>query len=304
MLKTFLSFIFLFYSLNTLSCQSLNLNDQIIDLTSISSRYNSSLSVWRYNYFVDCRYFVGFTQGSSGSYTSRKMYNGLDFIEYDLSQKTNFQQDLKDYPNISNGNEAIDGRFRFLRGSLSETHSFYLRPKNISSTLAAGTYQDTVNVKLYYGRYNQYNYLVDTSNLTIRYIVPYQISLSLVAPGAPHNAYSSGKSLDFGILQTGEKDFFDIVVVSNSNFQVRFSSQNDGRMKHLTANSFVDYTLNVGGSIVNLMGSSSGPVSGPVGSGPTPSSGSRFQSSITIGAINNQLAGSYKDVITVSVVNI
>src|SRR5690606_20724438 len=109
------------------------------------------------------------------------------------------------------------------------------------------------------------------------------------------------ENMNFGTLTAGAAQSADLVIKYNAGYSVRMSSANEGRLKHASLSDTVPYTLQLGGLPVNLLGSNSSPVLVTSGTGVSPPNGHSFGLQATIGAIGSARAGSYSDVVTVTV---
>jgi hypothetical protein len=243
---------------------------------------------------IDCDFFVTFSKGSSANY-NRKLYYNNSSLDFQLASDPQFNNVLMDFPELNNENSALVSKFH---GNEDKKKLSYRAKLTLPSLVhPRGNYADTFALSLYKGKINGAHTLQCTRNVFFYYGILTSLSLSLVGSGAPYDPNDTGQSINFGTLEQGERESFDLVVVSNSAYQVRFSSQNGGRLKHQTNNSYIDYMTQINNSQVSLAGS----VIAASDSGNTPNEGRRFPIRFTIGNVAGKAAGQYQDMITVTV---
>lgn len=269
----------------------------MIDLNA-SPQSKQKIDIERANNDDACDYFIAISKGQSSNW-DREVYNGNFTIPFNTYSNNGYSDILKDIPEITSPEETIIGSFSD-KGKTKDKADYYVSLRTLSGNEPPGIYQDNLILKIYKGTYNGSYTLENSTSVTYQYLVNSTASLSLVNLGAPHDPNAGPRNVNFGTLTSGKIHNFDMTVMSNNDYDVYFSSLNDGRIKHLSTNSFVDYTLIMNGGPINLQGSSTTPVLAVSGIAPTPPGGNRYNGQITIGIIGNQIAGIHNDVVTVT----
>lgn len=105
--------------------------------------------------------------------------------------------------------------------------------------------------------------------------------------------------LDFDVLETGEQLSLSLLVVSNDPYTVDFLSENAGRLAHsiLGDSQAIPYQLTLDGVPIPLGAT-------PMGTAPraaTEAGGNQSRIAVRIGEVGTARAGTYEDVITVSI---
>ncbi len=120
--------------------------------------------------------------------------------------------------------------------------------------------------------------------------------VALLVPTAAAQAQCGGLSL----RQLGAQQSFDLLVRSNSGYQVSFQSAESSTMRKSPPNpDNVSYTVTVGGNPADL--SSGAGVVVASASGVTPVNGDRHAVSFAVGTVSGHRTGSYADNVTVTV---
>jgi len=241
-----------------------------------------------------CDFFITFSKGNSSSY-NRKLYLGNQSIDFGLASDPQFNNVLMNFPELNNDNNALVDDFH--HGDKQKKLSYRARLSTPLETLPTGTYTDTFALALYKGRINGGHTLQASSNVTFFYNILPALSLSLVDSGAPYDPNDNGQFINFGTLEQGKEQSFDLIIVANVGYQVRFTSQNSGRLKHQGYNSFIQYRTQINSSEVNLNSA----MIAASGQGSTPSAGRRIPVRFIVGSVTGKAAGQYQDQITVTV---
>lgn len=263
-----------------------------------------------------CTTFASFSAGGAGSgnYSSRRAVHtsdGSKQISYQLYKVASLLSSriLREPPNVTSNNQVVLPSPGFSGGASSRTGTYYIEVPQASATsptvAKAGQYQDTFTVKVYDGNFSSGT--VDNSyNVTITINVPIIARLSLVDSGGAFNASDTSQTLNFGSLVTNATLGFDMRAVTNAGYEIKFSSQNDGVMKHTnpSVTTTIPYTASVNGNEQSLVGSASVPISMVSVSGQTSLSGANNPVVFKIGDASNKVAGSYSDNITVTMATI
>ena len=244
-----------------------------------------------------CTFGLAFTKGGSGSYT--RTAGGLP---YQLYQDSGLSHVLKDVPDITSTNDVV---MVTLPPGTNPTNEFYYFDIPYSTAtspnlVAAGTYTDTFIVNAYEGSDPTAftNPPATSTPVSVTITVPKMIALALVDTGGVFQDTATTKSVDFGNLSSGQTSRFDLRLRTNAGYSVKVQSTNNGRMKHTSKNSYVDYSLYVNNNLADPTGST------PVltGSGQTGINGIGFPVKIVIGSVGVlPLAGTYKDTVIITV---
>jgi hypothetical protein len=242
----------------------------------------------------DCDFFVTFSKGSSVNY-NRKLYYNNSTLDFQLASDPQFNNVLMDFPELNNENNALVSK---LQGNEDKKKLSYRAKLTLPSLVhPRGNYADTFTLSLYKGKINGAYTLQSTRNVTFYYGILSSLSLSLVDSGAPYDPNDNGQNINFGTLEQGKRESFDLIVVSNSSYRVQFTSQNGGRLKHQSNNSYIEYITQINGSQVSL----SAPTVAVNDSSNTANTGRRFPINFTVGKVSDKAAGVYQDMITVTV---
>lgn len=249
-----------------------------------------------------CRkYRIFFGKGLANSYQRKAFSSSGKPYYYNLHNALNKIGILKDFGDATNTNEFVEGSAPSKFNTY--TSRFYVAaPGFEEATASSGTFYDVVQVSIYGYNENSRNYLFeDTANLTLIFIVTKKIEVSLIDENGTFDPNSTSKVMDFGVITQGEEKGADLRVVSNTPYQVKISSMNNGVMK-LNSNATISYTMKVNGSTVGLSNSAGSPITiGPGWS--TSSAGDRYNLKVRItGNPQNMPAGLYQDAITITAI--
>lgn len=247
-------------------------------------------------------YRIYFSKGGANSYERKASSATGKLISYNLHKDINKSGVLKDF------NDALTDSER-LQGSAPEKELDYSMPYYVSlpgifeqNFPKNDNYTDSVQANLYsYNTTSGEQVFQESKVLAMTYIVPRKMAVSLVNEGALFDASATKKVLNFGNLAQPTELGADIIIQSNTPYDVTLSSMNNGLLKH-TQGETISYALKVNTLVIDLSTSSSIPVK--VGDGlETTTSGNRYNVKVSItGYKANKLAGLYQDSITVSVI--
>lgn len=271
------------------------------DLTSNTS-LSSNLVVKADTRSAGCNFFITFDYGSSANYSSRSLkYWLLTAWPFQLYKDTGNTQVLKNFPQVNDNNDVLAGSLPDKEGNDTQLAvPFYVNVDMSSPWKSNGTYSEWITASLYKGTISNYQF-VQSVVLAFYFNAPKRADISVVPTGGSFNLADTVETLDFGPLTTGTTRGCDIIVKYNAGYILYASSQNNGRLKHETANSYIPYTINVGGTSINLSNSSSSPVQVRREFGSSPSSGKILPAAITIGNYTQEQSGVFNDVITLTV---
>lgn len=254
-----------------------------------------------------CDFGIGITKGGGASYATRRAITGSKTISYNLYKQSALTNVIKDVPDISSVNDVVTGGFQ-TGTNLSQTILYYLEiPYNLAtspSLVGAGTYTDSFTLSLYEGSDPlAFVTAVDDATISLTITVPSMIGISLVDSGGSFQSANTTRNINFGTLSEGIYSQFDVRLRTNAGLSVTFSSENNGKLKHVNpaATSVVPYKFYVNGALLNLSTSSGTPVVGLTAGGQTAISGLAYPVRAVIGTIpSSNLAGNYQDVLTIT----
>lgn len=247
-------------------------------------------------------YRLFFSKGLANSYQRTAIAPDGSTYKYNLHPAINQNGILKEFNDALNANERLEG----LAPNKDTTYitPFYISTQGIlgQDFPASGNYTDIVQISLYGFNDNSGNYnFEETSPFTITFVVPKRILVSLIDEGSVFDASSTSKVMDFGNITQNAVKGADLRVLSNTPYQVRVSSTNNGKLKH-TVGDTIDYSLKVNDASVSLASSANSPVSIGTG-GMTTAAGARYNLKVQItGSTDDKRAGLYQDVITITAI--
>ena len=247
-----------------------------------------------------CTFGLGFSKGTSGSYTRYATVLGKQ-INYQLYQDSGKTKILKDAPDTATVNDVI--MVTLPPGSSPQVVQYFFDiPYALATTpflVANGAYLDNFTINAYEGTDpSLFPILPDATaavNLTVN--VDPMVSISLVDPGGGFLTTATTKAIDFGNLFQGQISRFDMLLRTNAGLTVKMVSSNASRLKHLSKNSYVPYTVTVNNVAADL----TGVVPVLTASGQTNMMGLGYPVKLIVGAITaSSLAGSYQDTVTIT----
>lgn len=253
-----------------------------------------------------CDARASFSDGGASTYTSRRAvhtHNSSKTISYQLYKTSSLSatQILKQPPDTSSTNELAQPSTAFSGSVGSRSGAYHLAIPYASATsptiAKAGTYTDQFTMHAYDGTNIDNSYTV---TLTIN--VPVITNISLVSTGGAFNAADVSETLNFSVLAENATRSFDLRVETNAGYEIKFTSQNNGVMKHLdtSVTTTIPYTVTVNSTAYSLVGSN--PTGIVVATSGEESGLAGINNPVTfkIGNVANKVAGSYQDVITVT----
>jgi spore coat protein U-like protein len=239
-----------------------------------------------------CQFFVTFSEGNSNDF-NRYMENGGERLNYNIYDDVSQGNVLKDLPTAS-FNEVISGSFSGA-DTRGISYAVHIPP---GQTLPSGTYKDQVSIRLYEGTIAS-NTLIATKNMRLQASLPKVAEVSVVATGAPFDDAATAYTINFGVLQEGERERFDLLARTNAGYLILMTSDNRGVLERVGgASGVVPYRLSIDGRLVDL---SKKNVTVATKNGVTGVGGDRFQIEVDIGTLADAVPGSYRDDITITV---
>lgn len=252
----------------------------------------------------DCEtYRVYFGKGLGNSYQRKAYSSSGRSINYNLHQQVNMAGILKEVGDALNQNEFIEGSAP--NPSQRYQNSYYVSVPDIAEQNypQSDSYRDTVQVSIYGYVDEKRDFVFEQSaTLTLLFIVSDKVSISLIDEGGAFDASATAKVLDFGFLTQFQEKAVDLRVVSNTPYQVKASSTNNGRLRHTSLSATIGFGMKVNGTGIALGSSAGNPVT--LGSGQqTSSSGDRFNLRFQIlDGTTGLPAGLYQDQITITAI--
>lgn len=246
--------------------------------------------IFRYSSSNQCKqYTLGVSTGSSNSY-SRKLYNGGYDLNYNIYKTSTTSTTLRSINDASNNSQRI----KFTMQSWYTKLTLYVRLPAPGSSLQNGLYTDTTQVQVYPRGNNTGG---GVTNLTTNLNVQSDINISLVSRGGQYDENQTYYSLDFGSMSLGKTKSFDLIVKSNTGYQINVSSEYNGYLSHNDNSSYkIGYDFGVNGSNMSLVGSKSSPKQ--IYSSNSPSTnGQVIEIDVSLKSVSDKLSGNYTDYI-------
>ena len=240
------------------------------------------------------QYFVTFSRNSSGNY-NRVLKNGSNQLSYQLYKEAALTTVLEALPDATSS-QVISGSTPAANPSVvALTFYVHIPPGQV---LAPGTYTDTVTLSVYDGSFPG-GTLENSATITISAQVRAVADLALVASGAAFTA-STSRALNFGALSSGQNLGCDLRVRSNIGYNIALASQNLGVLKASSPITFtIPYAMTIRGQALDLTQTQATFPSTPPSI--TDNNGQAYPIAVTIGNFTNPPAGTYSDVVTVTV---
>lgn len=242
----------------------------------------------------NCSFIVGFSAGASGAFDARRLGYGGNVLGYQLYKTAAGGSALKDIP-TANESEVFTGSLSPGQGPV--TFQFhYLIP--LQQIVPPGTYQDTVTVRVYEGTL-QKNTLVNQGTLSLSARVPAVAEFCFGNEPIFEAAYRNA-CVDFGELRRAQVQSLMLHARSNTGYRITMRSPNGGALRNLDPSDpdTIPYTMQIDGAVVSLAGAVAVPALS--GSGVTSAQGTEHTLTFTIGDMKGASAGSYQDVIEVT----
>jgi len=254
--------------------------------------YTANFSITRFT-SGNRNYFVTFSRNSSGNY-NRVLKNGSTQISYQIYKDASLATVLKDRPEATSS-EVISGTApNTTPVTIPLTFIVYIPPGQV---VGPGTYTDTVTLSVYNGSFTS-GQADATVTITISAQIRAVADLALVASGASFAA-STSRTLDFGNLAPGQNLGCDLRIRSNIGYTIALASQNRGVLKAPTPITFtIPYAMILRGQTLDLTpAQATFPATSPF---ITDNNGQTYGVGVTIGTFTDPPAGTYTDVVTVT----
>jgi hypothetical protein len=291
-------FLFLLGAQASAGCNNLRI-DQLDNVDFTTNLYPTETFRVRRSGNGGCNFFLTVDNGGAGSYTSRRLSHSdyMGFIPVQICADAACSVVLKHFPEATSAADVLAGSFP--NGHNPQENYFSFRPRlGTADYQRYGRYEANFNMRLYEGTVTGSHSQEDIEDFRLRYDMSKRIDLSIVSTGAAFDPSSTSKTLNFGNLSTGQEMGFDLVLKYNAGYLVKMSSQNGGKLKHLSQNASVPYTLTLSGNPVSL---STIPSVVAWGIFVNPYGGLRLPGKVKIGTVGGAQAGVYQDSVTITV---
>jgi len=244
-------------------------------------------------------YRLFFSKGSAQSYQRTARSSG-NSIQYNLHNNINKAGTLKEQTDALSSLEWVDMQAPDKYTSYSVPFYVSIPDLFTQNYPPKGTYTDNINVVIWVIKNNNYNFDAAT-NLAISIIVPTRLDISLVDEGGAFDASSVSKVFDFGNLEQNKTMGGDLVVRSNTPYQLKMSSQNGGKLKQGSVGT-LSYLITSNNNNINVS-TAGNEVNFANGNGNAGVNGDRYNIKVKINeSTTSKVAGLYQDVITITAV--
>ena len=302
MIKAFVFTILGALSVNAADCVQMQLQpvNTVYNFSS-SPTVNPSVVVKANTMPGGCDFFITVSYGSGGTFSNRRIVNGANTWPLRISKDSAGSNIIKTLNNASSNNDVLTGSLPAGNNDAQVTVSYWAELLDVYTSRPSGYYSDSFQVTLYRGTLAS-NSLIGSFTQSFGVNSLKAVDISIVPTGGSFNASDTTETLNFGQMTAGSTRSADVILKYNAGYILKASSENNGRLKHSTLNSYISYTIKFAGATVNLANSSAAPVTINQGSGSSPAAGTIFNTVVTIGTIAaNQGNGSYSDTITLTV---
>jgi spore coat protein U-like protein len=244
------------------------------------------------NQSSSCAFFVGVVSQSSRDPNGRVLKNGGATLRYQIYRDNTLGAVLRDTPEAGS-NEVLSG---FIANQQSLPMQFYLSIPPLQ-VVDPDHYDDKIELRVYEGTVAE-PVLNDSQTLNFRAEVPMVGELSFNGGVFDNSARST--TLRFQPAQTGATGSVTLWARSNAGYILSAESQNGGVLRYTdpTVSDVIPYTLRVDGATVPLVQGQSYPVAARADA--TNASGWQHQFDFTLGTVDMQEPGEYRDVVTVT----
>jgi spore coat protein U-like protein len=268
---------------------------------SLTPEISANLTVKANTQPGGCDYFLTFDYGAANSYSARALKNGSQTWPYQIYKDSGHTKILKNIPQTVSNDDVLTGTMPNNAGNdVQKNSTFWVSVDQSSPWLRFNMYTDWTTVSLYKGNLANHQF-VSSVVLTFYYYAPKRVDISLVPTGGSFNLTDTTEILDFGTMVDGTTRACDVILKYNAGYMLYASSQNNGKLKHSSSSSTVNYKLSLNGTQVNLGNSASNPVQVFRELGTSPSSGKVIPAVVTIQDTSTRQTGSYSDIVTLTV---
>jgi spore coat protein U-like protein len=241
-----------------------------------------------------CSFFVGVVSRSSRDANQRVLRHDGVALRYQVYRDSTLGTVLRDTPEAASS-EVLGG---VIGSKQSITMQLYLSIPPLQ-VVPEGEYEDEIELRVYEGTVAEPR-LEDSEELDFEAEVPTIAELSF--SGGIFDASARTTTLRFDPAETGAVGTVALWARSNSGYILFAESQNGGVLQHTdpAETDIIDYTLRVDGRRIPLFKGVPFPVAAR--SDPTNASGWQHNFEFTLGTVDTQSGGEYKDVVTVSLI--
>ncbi len=253
-------------------------------------------------------FFVTVSAGGSGDFEPRLAYNGSgDSVAYNLYDSENQDYILKDLTANPSPGEVVSGSFPATAGQggpwqrQSFTFAFVVPSTggSVGSLPVAGEYTDTIVATLYQGTLGSYTVTDQQQTTGVAITVPPILDLEIVSSGGTFGTGGLEHAMNFGVLMPGAVRDADLLVRTNTVYNVALRSANQGVLAFVgdDPTSFVPFNLSVDGNLIDL----SPETDVTIAESAPPTAEARYAIAVEIPDFGLPSEGEYEDVITVTV---
>jgi spore coat protein U-like protein len=241
-----------------------------------------------------CQFFIGVASQSSRDGNNRVLRAGASTLRYQIYADSTLGTILRDAPQAASS-EVLTG---FANAKQTVTMQFFLNIAPLQ-VVPPNSYNDQIEVRAYEGTVTEPK-LRDSQTFTFSAPVPDVGDISFV--GGTFDASARTTSLRFDPAQTGATGSVSLWARSNTGYTLYAESQNGGILQNTdpTETDVIQYTLRVDGHAVPLTKGVAFPVA--TRSDATTATGSQHIFDFTLGTVDTQSSGEYKDIVTVSLI--
>jgi spore coat protein U-like protein len=241
-----------------------------------------------------CTFFIGVQARSSRDSNNRVLRSGSGTLRYQVYRDSTLGTVLRDTPEAES-NQVLSG---FISGKQTLTVQFYLSIPPLQ-VVQPDDFSDQIEIRLYEGTVAEPK-LQDNKTFNFDADAPMVAELSFT--GGTFDASARTTSLKFEPAETGAVGSVSLWARSNAGYILFAESQNGGILKSTdpTETDVIQYSMRVDGKTVPLYKGAPFPVA--TRSDPTSASGWQHNFDFTLGTVDTQSSGEYKDVVTVSLI--
>lgn len=254
---------------------------------------------------TNCLYYIVMDYGTAATWTDRALEQGANTIPFNVHKTSppTASNIIRNRADWTTTDETIYFPVFTLLGPGTNAHSFVAQLGSVPTTHPPGVYISGLVAKLVAQSIGDPHTwpIVDEKAVTFYYVIPYLLEVAIVNTGASFDSTEIAYFMNFSDLSTGESQAADIMIQTNVGYRLYLSSDNDGVLNHTATADTIPYSLTVNGTPVNLVGSSGTPVFVSANAASHTGDGYRFPTTVTIGTVGAQSAGSYQDRITITV---
>ncbi|HEX7675595.1 MAG TPA: hypothetical protein VF412_15575 [Bdellovibrio sp.] len=264
---------------------------------SSNSQFQGTFTVKANTQPGGCSFFIVFDYGLNTSYATRGMYMLPYKWPYSITKDPAGIYNIKNILDVSSENDVITGTLTSGNSNATTNVNFYSTLDTSNPWLRFGNYMDYTTAQLYVGTIANRQF-VGSILMGVNYNAPKRVDLSLVPTGSAFSLTDTDEVMNFGNLTPGSSRSVDLILKYNAGYTLFASSVNAGKLKHVTENSYIPYTITFNGSQVTL---SSNPTQLYREFGVSPATGKVIPIGVTIGSFGTVKSGNYTDQVLLTV---